>query len=195
MSRPKSKPVSPRRAKTRERLIEAAAAAVMDKGFRDTTLDAIAARAGMTKGAIYDNFDSKEAWFVAVMTSRPCHLPVPASADGTPAERLAAMAAQVTSDSEESRLQIPLRAEFLLYSLTHPELREAMDGWLKEGFAAEERAVARAFSERDLPMSREAFVVMLEAMIPGLMYLRSQSPDLVSEAIVAEIFAALAPNR
>ena len=32
---------------------------------------------------------------------------------------------------------------------------------------------------------------MLEAMIPGLMYLRSQSPDLVNEAIVSEIFAAL----
>ena len=31
-------------------------------------------------------------------------------------------------------------------------------------------------------------------MIPGLMYLRSQAPDLVNEKVVAEIFAALAKS-
>jgi len=44
------------------------------------------------------------------------------------------------------------------------------------------------------PPSPQAFVVMMEAMIPGLMYLRSQSPDLVNEKVVAEIFAALSPK-
>ena len=191
MSTAKTKPVSARRAKTRERLIEAAAAAVLDKGFRDTTLDEIAARAGMTKGAIYDNFASKDALFVAVMSSKPAHLPIPADRSGTAAERLVAMARAVTADTDANRLQIPLRAEFLLYSLSHPEMRETMAAWLRSGFEAEEAALARAFAPGELPMSPAAFTVMLEAMIPGLMYLRSQSPDLVNEAIVSEIFAAL----
>ena len=178
------KPVSARRAKTRERLIAAAAEAVLEKGFRDTTLDAIAARAGMTKGAIYDNFPNKDALFIAVMRSRPGKLPIPAEPEGTAAERLAAMA-------QEDRLQIPLRAEFLLYTLTHPEMRETMDAWLKQGFSADTQAIMSAFSPGELIMSPEAFIVMLQAMVPGLMYLRSQSPDLINDKVVAEIFAAL----
>ncbi len=188
------KPVSPRRAATRARLIEAAAAAVVEKGFRDTTLDAIAARAGMTKGAIYDNFASKEDLFVAVMSCNPGRLPLPDSPQGSTAEKLAAMAAAVTSDNEADRLQIPLRAEFLLYSLAHPEMRETMHQWLQQGFSAEEEQIRAAFAPGELPMSPEAFVVMMQAMIPGLMYLRSQAPDLVNEKVVAEIFAALAKS-
>ena len=185
------KPVSARRAKTRERLIAAAAEAVLEKGFRDTTLDAIAARAGMTKGAIYDNFPNKDALFIAVMRSRPGKLPIPAEPEGTAAERLAAMARAVVADTQEDRLQIPLRAEFLLYTLTHPEMRETMDAWLKQGFSADTQAIMSAFSPGELIMSPEAFIVMLQAMVPGLMYLRSQSPDLINDKVVAEIFAAL----
>lgn len=191
MSRDKNKPVSPRRAATRARLIEAAAAAVLEKGFRDTTLDAIAARAGMTKGAIYDNFASKEDLFVAVMSCNPGRLPMPDDPKGSPAEKLAAMAAAITADNEADRLQIPLRAEFLLYSLAHPEMRQTMHDWLAQGFAAEEDQVRAAFAPGELPLSHEAFVVMMQAMVPGLMFLRSQAPDLVNEKVVAEIFAAL----
>jgi AcrR family transcriptional regulator len=186
------KPVSPRRAATRARLIEAAAAAVADKGFRDTTLDAIAAKAGMTKGAIYDNFASKEDLFVAVMSCNPGRLPIPENPEGSTADKLAAMARAVTADNEADRLQIPLRAEFLLYSLAHPEMRETMHHWLQQGFSAEDVQTRAAFAPGELPLSPQAFVVMMQAMIPGLMYLRSQAPDLVNEKVVAEIFAALA---
>ncbi|MEI7932231.1 MAG: TetR/AcrR family transcriptional regulator [Alphaproteobacteria bacterium] len=188
------KPVSPRRAATRARLIEAAAAAVVEKGFRETTLDAIAARAGMTKGAIYDNFASKEDLFVAVMSCNPGRLPIPENPQGSTSEKLAAMARAVTADTEADRLQNPLRAEFLLYTLSHPEMRETMHSWLQQGFSAEEHQARAAFAPGELPLSHEAFVVMMEAMIPGLMYLRSQSPDLVNEKVVAEIFAALSPK-
>jgi AcrR family transcriptional regulator len=185
-----AKPVSSRRAKTRERLIDAAAEAIAEKGFQAATLDEIAARAGLTKGAIYDNFESKDALFFAVVLARPVALPLPASREGPLAGRLQGMARQTLHD-QDAELHMPLRAEFLLYTLGHPELRERVDAWLKAGFAEERGRVERLFGPGELPMSPQAFVVMLQAMIPGLRYLRSQSPDLVTDAVVEEIFAAL----
>ena len=49
-----------KKAATREKLLEAAAALVGKQGALATSLDAIAEYAGLTKGAVYSNFDSKE---------------------------------------------------------------------------------------------------------------------------------------
>lgn len=185
--------LSAKRAMTRERLIAAAAETIAAKGFQSATLDEIAARAGLTKGAIYDNFESKDALFFAVVLARPGQLPLPQSQRGSVRQRLAGIADETLHD-EDAELQMPLRAEFLLYTLGNPDLRARVDGWLKAGFALEQERVERAFAPGELPMSAEAFVVMLQAMIPGLRYLRSQSPDLVNERVVEEIFAALAPR-
>ena len=55
-----------KRARTRAALIEAAARLVAKKGFDATTLDNVAAEAGMTRGAIYGNFKNREDLFLAV---------------------------------------------------------------------------------------------------------------------------------
>ena len=67
MSSDAAQVLSPRRQRTRERLIAAAAETIAEKGFQAATLDEIAARAGLTKGAVYDNFDSKDQLFMAVV--------------------------------------------------------------------------------------------------------------------------------
>lgn len=183
--------ISPRRARTRERLIDAAAQAIAERGFQATTLDEIAARAGMTKGAIYDNFDSKDELFFAVIEARPNRLPMPEKQTGSAKKRLRRMAKAVVADGDHARLQIPLRSEFLLYTLAHPEMHERVEAWLKAGFAVERERLLEVFDKDELPMSPAAFVVMLQAMVPGLLYLRSQSPALVSDEVVEEIFEAL----
>jgi TetR/AcrR family transcriptional regulator, transcriptional repressor for nem operon len=47
--------------RTRERLLQAAAREVYRTGFQSASLDTILASAGVTKGALYYHFDSKEA--------------------------------------------------------------------------------------------------------------------------------------
>jgi len=47
--------------RTRERLLQAAFQEVYRSGFRGTDLETILATAGVTKGALYHHFDSKEA--------------------------------------------------------------------------------------------------------------------------------------
>lgn len=55
---------------TRDRILQSAAAVFARKGFERSTLDAVAADAGMTKGAIYWHFKSKNDLFFALLDQR-----------------------------------------------------------------------------------------------------------------------------
>ncbi|MCW3842104.1 TetR family transcriptional regulator [Micromonospora yasonensis] len=54
---------SRRREDTRQRLFVAAVELIAEQGFSATTVDDIAARAGVAKGTVYYNFESKTALF------------------------------------------------------------------------------------------------------------------------------------
>lgn len=58
---------SERRARTRARLIAAAFDVFAEHGFTGASLEMICERAGLTRGAFYYNFASKEELFLAVM--------------------------------------------------------------------------------------------------------------------------------
>ncbi len=60
----------PRREAVRRRLLDAALAVFAERGFAGASLDEVAAAAGLTKGAIYSNFESKDALFFAMMTDQ-----------------------------------------------------------------------------------------------------------------------------
>ncbi|WP_051221380.1 TetR/AcrR family transcriptional regulator [Conexibacter woesei] len=58
---------SARKAATRTRLLEAAAKVYAAHGFAGATLDDVAEEAGLTKGALYGHFGSKDKLLVALM--------------------------------------------------------------------------------------------------------------------------------
>src|SRR5262245_28639930 len=53
----------PRRQDVRRRLLTAASELFLEKGYLDSSLDDIARRAGLSKGAVYSNFASKQEIF------------------------------------------------------------------------------------------------------------------------------------
>ncbi|MFZ0664662.1 MAG: TetR/AcrR family transcriptional regulator [Acidimicrobiales bacterium] len=55
---------------TRSRLLDAAEKVFADRGFADASLDEIAEVAGLTKGAVYSNFDKKLDLLLAVLDER-----------------------------------------------------------------------------------------------------------------------------
>ena len=57
-----------RRAKTREALLLSAACCFAEHGYDGSSLDAISASAGLSKGAIYAHFETKLDLYLAVMT-------------------------------------------------------------------------------------------------------------------------------
>jgi AcrR family transcriptional regulator len=56
-----------RQARTRELLMDSAAAVAARRGIERASLDEVAERAGFTKGAVYANFSSKEELFLAML--------------------------------------------------------------------------------------------------------------------------------
>lgn len=56
-------------AQTRERLLAAAERVIARHGYGGASIDLISAEAGYSKGAVYSNFESKDAMFLALMRS------------------------------------------------------------------------------------------------------------------------------
>jgi AcrR family transcriptional regulator len=61
---------SERRTRTRARILDAAFAVFAREGYYGATLEAIVAEAGLSKGALYYSFDSKQALFRALLEER-----------------------------------------------------------------------------------------------------------------------------
>ena len=71
-TRPASKPVGSTRmprAARRAQLIEAAASAFLERGYDGTSVESVAAQAGVTRLIVYRIFDGKEALYRAVLHS------------------------------------------------------------------------------------------------------------------------------
>ncbi|WP_371829454.1 TetR/AcrR family transcriptional regulator [Rhodococcoides yunnanense] len=64
----------PGRENVRERLLDAAADEFTERGFAAAKLQDIARRAGFTKGAVYSNFESKQALFAELLSKRSMEL-------------------------------------------------------------------------------------------------------------------------
>jgi len=54
---------------TREQLIEVATRLFAERGYEDTSIEAVLAAAGVSRGALYHHFDGKEELFFAVVES------------------------------------------------------------------------------------------------------------------------------
>ncbi len=188
--------LSPRRQRTRERLIAAARETIAEKGFQAATLDEIAARADLTKGAIYDNFDSKDQLFMAVVLQasreRMERFQWPTDRSGSVRDRLRRLGQAVAADAPSAVRESPLRAEFLLYTLTHEEMRRRMAVQAVVRLKLVEAKLLELFAPEELPVPPERFVLLIESVVPGLMFIRAQAPELVSDAVIVELFEGLA---
>jgi AcrR family transcriptional regulator len=118
-----------RKERTREALLDAAAAVFAQRGFQGASLDEIAETAGYTRGAIYKHFTDKEDLLHAVCTrlnertyAELDELPSTYApfADFDPAEITAHWARSIERDREFRIVML----EFLLQAMRNPELAE-----------------------------------------------------------------------
>src|ERR1700733_2897411 len=115
-----------KRERTRAALVEAALEVVASRGFAAASLDEIAAKAGMTKGAIYSNFSSKAELLLAAMSAKGLTLSSSRPTELTVAEELDAMAGDLAATIRRARGEEAFLAEFQLHALTDPELRKGL---------------------------------------------------------------------
>ncbi len=172
-------------------MIEAALAIVEEKGFVAATLDEVATRAGMTKGAIYSNFGCKADLMLAVARSRsvafaPDYAPG-ASLEAHLTQVAQAIAAMLPAIQKAARL----RADFQVFLQGEPELRAKM----AEEMTKELEALIGLVDSRhgdELRISATQFVVTAQALAVGLAHQSMQTPELVTESIILSAFQTLA---
>lgn len=69
-----ARPLTARRLRTRQRLLDAALAAFVEQGFGATTVEQVCERACFTRGAFYSNFTSLDELFLAMWEQRSAQL-------------------------------------------------------------------------------------------------------------------------
>lgn len=181
-----------KRRRTRARLIEAAADLFAEAGYQNTTLDAVAVRAGMTKGAVYGNFKSKEDLFLATLA-----LPVtgvkPDFRLGAPlVEQMRILGDAVVAFAPLAERRNVRVSDLQLYIATHPERRRAIVKWTEESMDRVTERWRPFFKARELSMPLRDFVVLVDALIDGLLIQRAMTPPLVTDRLIRAAFVALA---
>ena len=117
-------------AQTRERLLEAAAQVFTRHGFEGASVDEVVEAAGLSKGAVYANFVSKEELFLAVLdeclSEQERTLRDIFTRETTLEARIAAIgrwSPGLVHGQKEWRL---LATEFWLHAARHPEIQEQL---------------------------------------------------------------------
>ncbi len=189
---------------TQARLLDAAEQVFVRDGYEAAQLDAIAAAAGRSKGAVYTHFKSKEDLFLALFENRTRayveRLVAKLKECTTRKERMDAFRAFFMELLEDKAWPI-LTMEFKLFALRHPEwkrrFRKAFEMAKGARGDADEEGIFGPLSG-DQKIDNELAIVALGPILSGLILESQFEPELLSERglrrILVRIFDALFPS-
>jgi AcrR family transcriptional regulator len=182
------------RQQTREKLLEAARHSFTRAGYAGTSVDMIAEAAGFSKGALYSNFESKEAIFLDLLEQHMSgevatsagFLPRDSSAD----EAIERIAARYASDPVDLNWCL-LSIEFALHATRSPAFA-ARRAELFARHYQDVAAIITAVAERagTSVVDPEAAAAVFVALRQGLALERSQRSPALDEADVQKALTA-----
>jgi AcrR family transcriptional regulator len=188
----RGRPKGDKRERTRAALIRAAAEIIGEKGWDRTSLEEVASRAGMTRGAIYGNFKHREDLFLAVVRARWKPVIPPLMPGTSFKDYMHTLGRAVAASAPERRAQAVGALSFMLYALTHEEMRTRVRQSNEALYITGAQRLRQAFQRRQLPMAPERLVRVLHALTDGLTFLRFLTPELITDDVVVAAFDALA---
>jgi AcrR family transcriptional regulator len=186
---PAPAPSDGKRERTRAKLIAAALVVVTEKGFAAASLDEIAGRAGVTKGAIYSNFAGKADLMFALAMSETTT--VTYESGGALKDQLRAFAGILTDLLPEVRAKQRLQANFQLYVASEPELAKRIAAVHSDVFDKMSEAFGQAHGQ-SLRLPPRALVLAAQALTMGFIYQSLVTPEEITDDVVAAAFEALA---
>jgi AcrR family transcriptional regulator len=176
----------------------AGAEAVFDRhGFDQATLDEVAAEAGLTKGAIYSSFGTKDELFAALMNAqiderlrRVAGALQQQPPNANPAHAVASVMTAATRGDPGWHVTF---LEYWVKAMRSPQLRRSL---------ADQRRRARELIARsvhdhsaalgiELPLSDENFAVVLLALSNGLAIEQLLDPAAVDQSALEQTLAGL----
>jgi AcrR family transcriptional regulator len=188
----------PPREEVRRRILEAATEVFLERGFGRATVDEIAAAAGFSKGAVYSNFEDKDALFLALVDEEFAWRLDQLSAaledppDDPRAGAEAAGRSMMAAISAHQRLHV-LFSEFRVHADRNPSTRRRFAKRRAQIRATLADTVA-AYAERagvELTMPAEHVATVLLALTNGLALERLGQPEAVPDEIYAEVIGLL----
>ena len=188
----------PGRTAVRRRLLDAALEVFAEQGFASASLDQVAEAAGLTKGAIYSNFASKDDLFFAMMKDQVMKR--------IEAVRTALAASSPGTDGQQARYDI---GRLLTEAFTQQRQwqlvfldfwqRAVRDDAVRAQFVAHRRALRAAIAEcveqilgqaPDLgQLTVDDVVTVLLALSNGLAIEQYADPGLVSDDLFGRVLA------
>jgi AcrR family transcriptional regulator len=187
----------PPRAQTRARLLKAAGEVFAKHGYDRASLDDVAAAAGLTKGAVYSSFASKDELFYALMHERiderlasvAAALDRQTTLENTTRDAGAAVAGLIFSQAEWHLLFIEFWA------------RAVRDPGLQEEFARQRRSarklVARFIEQQahqlriELPAPADQLAVTVLALSNGIAIEQLADPETVDPSVFGTALSLL----
>ncbi len=183
-------------ASSRDRLLDAAARVFAERGYQAASVDDVAAQAGLSKGAVYWNFKSKDDLFLTLYEERigrrlrdMVELTQSAPTDEPASEGVNQQLLQVLV---EERDLVLLSYEYWSLAMRRPELRARY----VERNTALRSGLARALEERQRQLGAPEFSVSADdvatafvALGSGLAMMKLADPDGVADGLFGEILS------
>jgi AcrR family transcriptional regulator len=184
--------MSGKRQRTRAQLLDAARAVIREKGFHAVSMEEVASRAGMSRGAIYGNFRNREDLIFAVVES--LWQPVaPALIPGAGLRQQMRIIGEAVADAAERRRPMAVgAASFQVFALSHPRMRKRIARGNAHLYAQIAAELVKFIPESELPMPAERFVRVTHALSDGLTFAHFMTPELIDRDLIVAAFEALA---
>ncbi len=187
--RGKTRKISPKGADTRRRLIEAAGALFVKKGIAASSLEEIAAAAGVTTGAIYDNFDGKDDLIFEDFKSHNTPGGGPAFVKDVPVrEQLERIRDGLIKMAPNALQFVPVNAEFSHYLAAREPLRRRIADIMRQNLKSTEAQMQGIPDVDDLPLRPAELIVALGVLHHGLALQRLLLPDIITDEAIKHIY-------
>ncbi len=185
------------KAQTRERLLAAARTVFAGRGFHGASVEEIAAEAGYSTGALYSNFDGKEALFLALLDreidEHAREIEEAVRERTSVVERARGGADRWMAMIErEPELQL-LFMEFWAYAGRDPKVRRQVAA----SFARARQVLTRLIAdgardfELELELPAEQLAVAIDALADGIARQKMADPESVPDELMGRVLALL----
>jgi TetR/AcrR family transcriptional repressor of uid operon len=172
---------------SRDAILDAALRCFAKRGYHETSVDDIAARARLSKGAIYWHFAGKRELFLALIDRFAADAsPLLESVRDAPdwREGLHRLFGGIAAYLDEGLPLFKLSLEFIAQSGRDPEVRALFESSQRKAAEVARAQIARGVEEGTLrPVSASAVALIIDALNDGLLLAKLISPDLDLEPI------------
>src|SRR5947209_9855279 len=189
-------PQRERRARTRAALLRAAGRVFAEHGCHQATLEAVAAEAGVSKGALYHYFPSKEQLFLTLLEDRLGagldDIEAVVAERGTDSRHLGAAVDTFLRRINSDPRWLPLLLEFLAYGSRDPAAKaEIIEHFLRPAREAPASAARNIGIPESELLSHDELGLTLTALVNGLACARAFDSGRVPTALPPRLFVVL----